>query len=171
MTNLKISWNNLEIVTLSVLHVQIRFSFFVFLQHWYNIFTSFFLDTIFLHHFPLIKFFFNILLWHNFFNISPRYFFFSTFPLDTIAFQHSSLKYFYNILLLNNTFTTFPLDTIFLQHSPFMFDLITIFWAFFFFFFLSGFSFTNIHHSRDSRGRGRASISLLSTTSTRLTDT
>ena len=30
--------------------------------------------------------------------------------------------------------------------------------AFFFFFFLSGFSFTNIHNSRDSRGRGRVSI-------------
>ena len=29
---------------------------------------------------------------------------------------------------------------------------------FFFFFFLSGFSFTNIHDSRDSRGRGRVSI-------------
>ena len=28
----------------------------------------------------------------------------------------------------------------------------------FFFFFLSGFSFTNIHDSRDSRGRGRVSI-------------
>ena len=27
-----------------------------------------------------------------------------------------------------------------------------------FFFFLSGFSFTNIHDSRDSRGRGRVSI-------------
>ena len=29
---------------------------------------------------------------------------------------------------------------------------------FFFFFFLSGFSFTNIHDSQDSRGRGRVSI-------------
>ena len=29
---------------------------------------------------------------------------------------------------------------------------------FFYFFFLSGFSFTNIHDSRDSRGRGRVSI-------------
>ena len=29
---------------------------------------------------------------------------------------------------------------------------------FFFFFFLSGFSFTNTHDSRDSRGRGRVSI-------------
>ena len=28
----------------------------------------------------------------------------------------------------------------------------------FFFFFLSGFSFTNVHDSRDSRGRGRVSI-------------
>ena len=28
----------------------------------------------------------------------------------------------------------------------------------FFFFFLSGFSFTNIHDSQDSRGRGRVSI-------------
>ena len=28
----------------------------------------------------------------------------------------------------------------------------------FFFFFLFGFSFTNIHDSRDSRGRGRVSI-------------
>ena len=28
----------------------------------------------------------------------------------------------------------------------------------FFFFFLSGFSFTNIHDSRDSRGRGRVSV-------------
>ena len=28
----------------------------------------------------------------------------------------------------------------------------------YFFFFLSGFSFTNIHNSRDSRGRGRVSI-------------
>ena len=28
----------------------------------------------------------------------------------------------------------------------------------FFFFFLFGFSFTNIHNSRDSRGRGRVSI-------------
>ena len=33
------------------------------------------------------------------------------------------------------------------------------------FFFLSGFSFTNIHDSQDSRGRGRLSIWLLSTTS------
>ena len=31
-------------------------------------------------------------------------------------------------------------------------------WDFFFFFFLSGFSFTNIHDSRDCRGRGRVSI-------------
>ena len=158
MTNLKISWNNLEIVTLSVLHVQNRFSFFLFLQHWYNIFTRFFLDTIFLHHFPLIIFFFQHSPDTIFLTFPPDILFFSTFPLDTIAFQHSSLKYFYNILLLHNTFTTFPLDAIFLQHSPFMFDLITIFWAFFFFFFLSGFSFTNIHHSRDSRGRGRVSI-------------
>ena len=30
---------------------------------------------------------------------------------------------------------------------------------FFFFFFLSGFSFTNIHDSRDSRGRGHLDIS------------
>ena len=29
---------------------------------------------------------------------------------------------------------------------------------FFFFFFISGFSFTNIHDSRDSRGRGRVSV-------------
>ena len=32
------------------------------------------------------------------------------------------------------------------------------FFFFFFFFFLSGFCFTNIHNSRDSRGRGRVSI-------------
>ena len=38
-------------------------------------------------------------------------------------------------------------------------------------FFLSVFSFTNIYDSQDSRGRGRVSIYLLSTTSTHFTDT
>ena len=38
-------------------------------------------------------------------------------------------------------------------------------------FFLSRFSFTNIHDSRDSRGKGRQFLLLLSTTSTRFTDT
>ena len=38
-------------------------------------------------------------------------------------------------------------------------------------FFLSGFSFTNIHESQDCRGRGKAFLYLLSTTSTRFTDT
>ena len=33
-----------------------------------------------------------------------------------------------------------------------------LFFFFFFFLFLSGFSFTNIHDSRDSRGRGRVSV-------------
>ena len=37
-------------------------------------------------------------------------------------------------------------------------------------FFLSGFSFTNIHDSQDSRWRGRLSPYILSTTSTRFTD-
>ena len=42
----------------------------------------------------------------------------------------------------------------------------------FFLFFLSRFfSFTNIHDSQDSRERGRVSIQLLFTTSTRFTDT
>ena len=126
MTNLKISSNNLEIVTLSVLHVQNRFSFFLFLQHWYNIFTRFFLDTIFLHHFPLIKFFFNILLWHNFFNISswynfffnisPRYNSFSTFSLE-IFLQHSPFtQYFYNIPPWCNIFTTFSLHNVWFNY-------------------------------------------------------
>ena len=34
-------------------------------------------------------------------------------------------------------------------------------------FFLSGFSFTKIHDSQESRGRGRLFLSLFSTTSTR----
>ena len=38
-------------------------------------------------------------------------------------------------------------------------------------FFLSGFSFTNNHDSQDSRGRKRLSLYILSTTSTRFTDT
>ena len=41
----------------------------------------------------------------------------------------------------------------------------------FFFFFLSGFSFTTIHESQDCRGRGRLFLELLTTTSTRFTDT
>ena len=40
-----------------------------------------------------------------------------------------------------------------------------------FFFYLSGFSFTNIHESLDRRGWGRAFLQLLTTTSTRFTDT
>ena len=39
------------------------------------------------------------------------------------------------------------------------------------FFFLSGFSFTNIHNSHDSRGSRRLFLYILSTTSTRFTDT
>ena len=42
---------------------------------------------------------------------------------------------------------------------------------FFFFFFLFEFSFTTIHELQDCRGRGRAFLSLLTTTSTRFTDT
>ena len=38
------------------------------------------------------------------------------------------------------------------------------------FFFLSGFSFTDIHNSRDSRRSGGLSLLLLSTTPTRFTD-
>ena len=41
----------------------------------------------------------------------------------------------------------------------------------FFFFFLSEFSFTAIYESQDCRGRGRAFLQLLTTTSTRFTDT
>ena len=41
----------------------------------------------------------------------------------------------------------------------------------FVFFFLSGFFFTNIHESLDCSGRGRAFLQLLTTTSTRFTDT
>ena len=46
-----------------------------------------------------------------------------------------------------------------------------ILWSQFFSFFLSGFPFTNIHESQDSRGRRRAFRYLLTTTSTRFTDT
>ena len=38
-------------------------------------------------------------------------------------------------------------------------------------FIMSGFSFTNIHDSQDSRGRGRLPLYFLSTTSTRTTHT
>ena len=38
-------------------------------------------------------------------------------------------------------------------------------------FFLSGFSFTTIHKSQDCRGRRRAFLELLTTTSTHFTDT
>ena len=41
----------------------------------------------------------------------------------------------------------------------------------FFFFFLLGFYFTTIHESQDCRGRGRAFLQLLTTNSTRFTDT
>ena len=44
-------------------------------------------------------------------------------------------------------------------------------WSQFFCFFLSWFPFTNIHESQDCRGRGRAFRYLLTTTSTRFTDT
>ena len=39
------------------------------------------------------------------------------------------------------------------------------------FFFLPGFSFTNIHELQDCREKGRAFLQLLTTTSTRFTDT
>ena len=38
-------------------------------------------------------------------------------------------------------------------------------------FFLAGFSFTNIHDSKDSKGRARLSLKLLTTTSTRFINT
>ena len=68
------------------------------------------------------------------------------------------------------------LNVVLVQESMISFSIVRMnnfvfAYAFFFVFFLSGFSFTNIHNSRDSRGRGRVSISLLSTTSTRFTGT
>ena len=53
-----------------------------------------------------------------------------------------------------NAFTQSWTDLQFYAYPPF----ICLPGVFFFFFFLSGFSFTNIHDSRDSRGRGRVSI-------------
>ena len=44
------------------------------------------------------------------------------------------------------------------QSIGFKIEIVTNLQEVFFFFFLSGFSFTNVHDSRDSRGRGRVSI-------------
>ena len=86
--------------------------------------------------------------------------FFIMAQFQEVAVSPGSLSEASSIVFVAFTFVLlgFFASLVYLVLPCSVFYIFALFWIYLFIFFLSGFFFTNIHDSRDSRGRGRVSI-------------